>query len=148
MEQAEVNELKEVITGIIKRNVTPEIFNWLEEKANGIQKEKGNAQLNLAFAAIPRKTGRQFIKITEDDKKIIEGVHKGFSIDDWTVDRLVRLWLLIQTDSSDKNGYCHKMETLFRGAEMNELATLYSSLFFSLILKNGKGGVQKVFAAI
>ncbi len=130
MEQAEGNELKKVITGILKRNATPEIFNWLEENADVIQEEKGNTQLNLAFAAIPRKTGRQLIRITEDERKIIEGVHKGFSIDDWTIDRLARLWLLIQTDSSEKNGYCHKIETLFKGAEMNELAALYSSLFF------------------
>lgn len=130
MERAEENEFEKVIKAVITRNTTPEVFAWLEEKANLVQKEKGNAQLNLAFAAIPRKTGRQLIIITEDERKIFEALHKGFSIDDWTTDRLCRLWLLMQTDASDKDVYHYKIENLFRAAEMNELAALYSSLFF------------------
>ncbi len=130
MEPAEGNEFKKLITAIIKRNATPEIFNWLEEKADVIQEEKGNTQLNLAFAATPRKTGRHLVKLNEDELKIIEEIHKGFSIDDWTTDRLGRLWLLMQPDASDKNTYCTKIENLFNGAEMHELAALYSSLYF------------------
>lgn len=130
MEPTEENGFKKLLTAIIKRNAAPEVFNWLEEKAALIGEEKGSTQLNLAFAAIPRKTGRQSIKITEDERKVIEGIHNGFSIDNWTIDSLSRLWLLTQTDASDKNVYCQKVENLFKGAEMNELAALYSSLYF------------------
>lgn len=130
MEPAENSGFKNVITAIINRHVTPDTFKWLEEKVILIREEKGSTQLNLSFAAVPRKTGRQLIKITGDERKIIEYVHNGFCIDDWTVDRLSRLWLLMQTDSSGKNVYCQKIENLFKGAEMNELAALYSSLFF------------------
>lgn len=130
MERAEGNEFENVITAVIRRNAAPEAFNWLQEKAVLVREEKGSAQLNLAFAAIPRKTGRQLIKITEDERKTFEGVHPGFSVDDWTMDKLSRSWLSMQTDSSDKNAYCHKIENLFRAAEMNELAALYASLYF------------------
>ncbi len=130
MEQAEAKGFENAITAIIERNIAPDIFEWLEEKAILIRQENGSTQLNLAFAAIPRKTGRQLVKITDDEKKVIEEVHDGFSIDDWTIDRLSRLWLLMQADASDKNAYCAKIENLFKGAEMNELAALYSSLFF------------------
>lgn len=130
MEPAERKELDLVITAIIKQNAAPDVFSWLEEKANLIRQEKGATQLNLAFAATPRKTGRQFIKITEDERKIIEEVHDRFSIVGWTIDRLCRVWLLMQTDASEKKDYCYKIENLFKAAEMNELAALYSSLFF------------------
>ncbi len=129
MEPAERKELSSVITAIVRQNAATEIYNWLEEKAVLIREENGSTQLNLAFAAVPRKTGRQFIRITEDERKIIEGVHKGFSIDDWTIDRLCRLWLLIQVDASEKEAYCYKIENLFKAAEMYELAALYSSLY-------------------
>lgn len=130
MESTEENEFKKVISAVIQRNAVPDAFNWLQAKAVLIREEKGNSQLNLAFAAIPRKTGRQSIKITEEERRIIEGVHKEFSTDDWTIDKLCRLWLLMQTDTSDQDVYCSKIENLFKAAEMNELAALYSSLSF------------------
>jgi len=130
MEPAERKEFDSVIAAIIKRSVASEVFNWLEEKAILIREENGARHLNLAFAAITRKTGRQLIKIAEEEREITKKVHSGFSVDDWTTDRLSRLWLLMQTDASDKNNYCAKIENLFNGAEMHELAALYSSLFF------------------
>lgn len=130
MEMAERNKFNAVITAIVKQNAAEEVFNWLQEKAANIHREKGSAQLNLAFATVPRKTGHLLIKISGEERKIMEGVHNGFSIDDWTIDRLSRLWLLMQLDSSEKDDYRYKIENLFKAAEMNELAALYSSLFF------------------
>lgn len=130
MEAAESKEVESVITAIIKNNTSSDVFNWLQEKADVIREEKGSAQLNLAFASLPRKTGRRNIELTQDERKVIEKVHNRFSIDDWTIDRLSRLWVLMQIDASDKSMYCAKIENLFKAAEMNELAALYSSLFF------------------
>ena len=130
MEPEEGNGFKKIIPAIILQNITPQVYKWLQEKAFLIREENGSAQLNLAFAALSRKTGRQPVKLTDDEKKIIEEVHKGFSIDDWTTDKLCRVWLLMQTDATEKNDYYAKIENLFKAAEMNELAALYSSLFF------------------
>ena len=130
MELAERQEFDSVIIAIIQQNVPPEVFEWLQQKARLIREENGNTQLNIAFAAIPRKTGRQLIKIADDQRNIVEGVDKGFSIDGWTIDRLCRLWLLMQVDVPEKQGYCNKIESLFKAAEMYELSALYSSLYF------------------
>lgn len=130
MELEEGNSFKEIIPAIILQNITPQAYKWLQEKAFLVREENGSTQLNLAFAAVSRKTGRQLIKLTDDEKNIIEEVHKGFSIDDWTTDKLCRVWLLTQTNATEKNDYYAKIENLFKGAEMNELAALYSSLFF------------------
>ena len=127
---AEDSEVKKAITAIIRRNVAPDVFDWLQQKAALIQQEQGGTQLNLAFAAAPRKTGRQLIEVTEDERKIIEKIHEDFTVAGWTIDKLTRLWLLLQTDSSDMNVYCSKIENLFKAPEMNELAALYSSLIF------------------
>ncbi|WP_018611824.1 EboA domain-containing protein [Segetibacter koreensis] len=130
MDLAEREEFDSVIITIIQQNVAPEVFKWLSEKAIVIKEEKGSTQLNLAFAAVPRKTGRQLIKLSAEQRKIIEKVHKGFSIDDWTIDKLCRVWLLMQVVSDDKEAYCAKIDNLFTAAEMNELAALYSALYF------------------
>lgn len=130
MEPEERKRFTSVITAIIQHNAEPDVYQWLEEKAALIGEEKGGAQLNLAFAAVPRKTGRHIIKLTEDESEGIAEVYKLFSIDDWTIDRLGRVWLLMQVDDIEKDIYLKKIEDLFKGAEMNELAALYSSLFF------------------
>lgn len=130
MESIEREKLDSVIADIIKANVAHDAVKWLEEKAVVIREEKGGTQLNLAFATVPRKTGRHPIKLAESEKKIIEDVYKGLILEDWTVDRLSRLWLLKQLDSSEEQLYYNKIENLFLAAEMHELAALYSSLYF------------------
>lgn len=130
MEAARDSRFENSISAIIKQNATPGAYAWLEEKAMLIREEKGSAQLNIAFAAVPGKTGRQIIKVTGEERKLIEEVHGGFSIDDWTIDRLGRLWLIMHVNNAEKEAYCYKIENLFKAAEMNELAALYSSLFF------------------
>jgi len=130
MEPAVKKEFGSVIIALVKRTIAPGVSGWLEEKVALIREEDGSAQLNLAFAAVPRKTGRELIKITDDERKVIERVHPHFFINDWTIDRLCRVWLLMQVNPADRDIYIQKMENLFKGAEMNELAALYSSLFF------------------
>jgi hypothetical protein len=130
MEQAENRRFENEFLAILRQNVTPQSVEWLQEKAVLLRQEGGSTQLNLAFASVPRKTGHSAVKLTDDQRKKIESIHSGFSIDDWTADRLSRLWLLLQVNPTDKSVYCNKIENLFKAAEMNELAALYSSLFF------------------
>ena len=130
MEPEKVSSFKKIIPAIILQNITPQVYKWLQEKVFLVREENAGAQLNLAFAALSRKTGRQPVKLNYDEKKIIEEVHKGFSIDDWTTDKLGRVWLLMQVNATEKNDYYTQIENLFKAAEMNELAALYSSLFF------------------
>ena len=134
MQQQEANFLKDVFADIIHHNVTADTKTWLQEALRtkvSLQQpdgEKNGAQLNFAFAAVPRKTGRQLIQVTREEHDRLKEIHPPFSIKDWTIDRLCRVWILLQLDSSDKENYFRKLENLFKAAEMNELAALYSAL--------------------
>jgi hypothetical protein len=123
-------EIRETIAGVIKENVSPDVFKWLEEKAQSIREEQSAANLNIGFVAVPRKTGRKLIIISAEANEKLEAIHPKFSVEDWTIDRLCRVWLLMQVSSLEKDSYINKIETLFRAAEMNELVALYSSLYF------------------
>ena len=123
------NEFVRLIGNIIQQNVPTDVYEFLEEKVAAIREEKGSSQLNLTFVTIPRKAGRGIVNVPEDLKTTIEDLQPGFSLQGWTIDRLCRLWLLMHLDSSDKTTYCSRIENLFKAAEMNELAALYSSLF-------------------
>lgn len=120
-----VKHLSDLIAEITKANTTSDAWKWLEEAgtlSNGI---KG---FNSSFVLLPRKTGKATIQINDEHREAISATRKDFSVEGWSIDRLSRVWLLMQLDPSEKDTYQRIIENLFLAAEMNELVALYSSL--------------------
>ena len=113
-----MEEIRAIIKNILQANVTPDVFEWLEEKR----------PLNTAFMLLPRKTGKTVIALTDEQASQIQSLIPGFSVDGWSVDRLGRAYLLMNLDSTDKNEYFRIIENLFLAAEMGEQIALYSGL--------------------
>ncbi len=124
MDQTE--EIKKIITAVIRENLSPEAWSWLAEKS--ILGNHSAQQLNIAFVSMPRKTGRAVIRFTKEQAKALSLARPHFSIDNWTIDRFCRVWLLLHIDSSKQDDYFQTIENLFLAAEMNELVALHSSL--------------------
>lgn len=126
---AEINtKIKELLTTIIERNVSPETYAWLLDKAAQSSGKNSNYQFNLSFSSIPRKTGKKEIVLEDTHTRKLNDLLSGFSIQHWTIDRLCRVWLLMQLETDDKENYISRIENLFPVAEMNEQAALYSAL--------------------
>jgi len=100
--------------GIIKDNVSSDAWLWLQQFK---KLPNDYSALNTAFMIIPRKTGKSAVTINDSFKN-------------WTIDRLCRVWLLLQWDTTDKDKYYQTIENLFLSAEMNESVALYSALPF------------------
>ncbi len=132
MDVSAPTQIESLLSAIVSRNVQPDALAWLYEKGGAVRNENNAARLNTAFAAVPRKTGRNGIELTDMEQEQLESMYKGFSINHWTADRLCRLWLLLQVNDTDQQIYCATIENLFKGAEVNELIALYASL---IILK-------------
>ncbi len=128
MDAKTITAIEELFTKIIEKNVSQDACTWLHDKANQLADANNNYQLNLSFTAIPRKTGKKEIVLEESDINQINKLIPGFSIHHWTVDRLSRVWLLMQLESDEKENYISRAENLFLQAEMNEQVALYSSL--------------------
>lgn len=102
---------------IIKDNASPKELSWIEAKTNG------NIQaLQTAFVATPRFVSKTIIQSTNSINNV--------NINGWTLDRLVRVYLLTTLDSSDKEIYTKTLDTLFETAENNEAVALISALPF------------------
>lgn len=129
MDESKLKELKGLLLSTIQRHVEAGTYQWLEEKANLIFSEKTSTSLRTIFSLIPRKTGRTIINLAETELKQFESSGDGLSFKNWTIDRLCRLWLLMQLNATEKDDYFNKIEGLFRDAEMHELVALYSSLY-------------------
>lgn len=127
--QSENNiEIRELFSKIIEKSISRESYLWLSEKAKQLSADSNTYQLNLAFTMIPRKTGKQEVILEESSAERLQKLMPGFSIQHWTADRLSRVWLLMNLDTSDKEEYIQKIEKLFPQAEMNEQVALYAAL--------------------
>ena len=101
----------------IKDYALPKELSWIEAKTNG------NIQaLQTAFVATPRFVTKTIIQSTHSINNV--------NINGWTLDRLVRVYLLTTLASSDQEIYTKTLDTLFETAENNEAVALISALPF------------------
>ncbi|RCH53752.1 hypothetical protein DJ568_16065 [Mucilaginibacter hurinus] len=124
MQFIDAEGLKTLLTDVIRQNVTPEAQAWLFAQG-GL---KDLSAFYTAFALMPRKTGKFQINIDESQQKQINRSREGFTINNWTTDRLARVWLLMQAEGENNDAYFNTIEKLFSTGEMNELVALYSAL--------------------
>jgi hypothetical protein len=122
--------IEDLFEGLIQKNTVEEGWIWLKERSSLLSQNANAIQLNIAFTAVPRKTGKKIIQTTVTLDANVKELCPGFSLAGWTVDRLSRVYLLMNLYNSNKEHYIRIIEELFKAAEMNELVALYSSLPF------------------
>lgn len=115
--------IKQKLWQIIGLNTSAPEAEWLLQKSTSSPME-----LMTGFVAVPRSVSKKIIAVTPQDQSELNAELKGFSVENWSLARLGRVWLLTQLDASDKETYIKNIETLFDTAEMNELVALYSAL--------------------
>lgn len=116
------------IGSIIERNVGQEPLKWFFEKIAAAKALPEVNALATAFAATSRKTGKSIVTVTSDDLTEIHKLRDGFTISGWSIDRLVRVWLIMHMPDTNQQQYVRQLENLFLTAEMNEQVALYASL--------------------
>jgi hypothetical protein len=108
--------------------VSADTWRWLTEKASLISKDENVQDFVIAFAATPRKTGKQQVVLTEEESREIQSIRPHVTMQHWAIDRLCRVWLLLHLSVADSNKYIRTIESLFPTAEMYEQVALYSAL--------------------
>lgn len=109
---------------IILRHTPDTAEKWLSGQLTAWLQQGVLQQFNLAFSAAPRFLGRGEVEVTVEEKATLF----PFVINDYTVDRLFRVWWLLQLPIQDKDVYIRTIENLFLSAEMNEQVALYGAL--------------------
>jgi hypothetical protein len=120
--------LKSKLSECIQRQVTADTWQWLTEKISSIQKNDSPQAFMVAFAAMPRKTGKRPVALSDTENMEIQQVRRHLTVKHWEIDRLCRVWLIMHLDTKDENKYVRTIENLFPTAEMGEQVALYSAL--------------------
>lgn len=114
-----------LLLGIINENCNLEKVNWLKDQAKESNLEVSVPLTKKSFSLISRQIKRIPIAIDSDE---IKNKLKNTGIASWDIQRLSRVWFLIQIDPLPKENYIKTIDNLFHDAEMHELAALYSAL--------------------
>jgi hypothetical protein len=120
-------ELEKLLFSIIERNSTSQAKDWLLEQQRKLEETGALQRFNLTFTAIPRFVGKTTIELTAADITALN-IIPGLFIQGYTLDRLARMWWLLQFPAADREKYVAALEGLFNAADMNELVALYSAL--------------------
>ncbi|SFD19271.1 hypothetical protein SAMN05518672_101972 [Chitinophaga sp. CF118] len=116
-----------LLYSIIERNSSSQIQQWLQQQKDKLEETGALQRFNLTFTAIPRFTGKNVIQLSASDLTAL-ALMPGFFIQGYALDKLARIWWLLQLSANDREQYIQAIESLFNAADMNELVALYSAL--------------------
>lgn len=122
------DKVSTLLSTVIRNNGNEKANTWLQQRLQLQQQTGAIPQFNQTFTAIPRFTGKEVIRISTTENEQLQALLPSFFVQGWTLDRLVRVWWLLQLPVANKAAYLEVVENLFKAAEMNELAALYSAL--------------------
>ena len=120
-----LTEARTIFSTIIAENISTAAWAWLSEAAAKVNDAQG---LNTVFTQVPRKTGKALLIIEGSRTAPLQTILPGLSSGEWTIDRLCRIFLLLQVNATPQDSYVNKVEGLFTGSELNEQVALYSAL--------------------
>lgn len=120
----DAERLIQILNELTYSSLSEDAWIWLNQKINSGRV----ADFNTAFVLMPRKTGKSVIAQSESLARELNKIKPGLSFKNWTADRLGRLYLIINLDSSDESVYVNTIENLFLTGEVSELVALYSAL--------------------
>src|SRR5690349_6245481 len=110
---------------ILQRELQPDVWEWLNNVADRLATNEGKAALFNAFTAMPRRTGKMPVAFTANDIQKLNRPGLAFPFQNYTIDRLARVWLLMRFPADDRASYVKTISELFRSAEMNEQVALF-----------------------
>jgi hypothetical protein len=120
------SKVNDALYRTIAHNVTEQALSWLQQQKEQLEENKSIQRFNLTFTAIPRHTGKQAVTFPAGEEALPATAY--LFIQGYTLDRLARVWWLLQLPATDKAVYVKAIEGLFDAADMNEQVALYGAL--------------------
>jgi hypothetical protein len=76
----EFDRLNTFLRGVLQKNLSSDAWKWLEQEGQSVRAKGGISRFNIAFVAMPRKTGKNVVNLSKQDEEKLKGLRtsKGF----------------------------------------------------------------------
>jgi hypothetical protein len=127
--QADIGSAKEILYNWIAKNTTEKAIEWIRQKQELLRQEANlNRNFFLAFGMVPRFTGKEKLKLDQNDLEIAHHLRKGLTPSEWTADQAARILMVLSLPYENKEQFLSTLNQLFSTADVGEQTALYLSL--------------------
>jgi hypothetical protein len=123
-----IQQLKTSILEWLRNRLSGDKTEWLEMTGNKLIKGAEDWELFTSFSAVPRYTGKEALKLTETERKEAELHRPGWYPEDWSIDQIGRVYLVLCYAEQKKEEFLDRLEKLFVTSDMGEAEALYKGL--------------------
>lgn len=114
----------------LSRYLSQEGLTWLDERVKQIATDTQPRVFLTSFSAVPRHTGRDRLKLMQEDLQAAEARRTEWFPGHWSLDQAARTLLILALvqDNDHPEKYLRSLEQIFTTATEGELVALYQSL--------------------
>ncbi|HEX8377763.1 MAG TPA: hypothetical protein VF602_08080, partial [Pedobacter sp.] len=105
-----IKRVLELLEEIFSENLDPVQIQWICDKAHAFSTDGNITAFFTAFTAAPRFAGKKLLSINQEQKNEMESIKKDFNLNNYTSDRLARLWFLLHFPVDNEDYYVHSID--------------------------------------
>lgn len=129
----------------LSRQLVGDAAAWLDDALQTLGRDKSDRTFYKLFGFVPRKLGKDDLRLTADDLREAATARPGWDPCLWSVDQAARVLLLLRSESDGEKLFA-RTEQLFITADVGELVALYRGLPLypgqPLYAKRGSEGIR------
>ena len=144
-----------LMTAWLGHQLPAQAMDWLLTQAGHLAAGASERDINLAISLVPRKLGKEDLRLRPDDLLDAAAVRPGWDPQDWSVDQAGRLVLLLALGESGPV-FARRLHGLFAMADLGEAMAILRGLplypdpelHLALARNGGRSGMRPIFEAL
>src|SRR6056297_113957 len=126
--QTDLSNLQQTLLSWLKKRLEADNFNTLGSAFESIRQGAEDWEVFSSFSRASRYTGKNSLKLSDQEISEAEALRAGWSPRHWTTDQLARTLLLTGMAEHQKREFLEKIDKLFISGDLAESVALYQAL--------------------
>ncbi len=145
----------ELLLGWLGRQLAGDARGWLEDSVRRLRNGADERTIYTILTLVPRRVGKDDLHLAPADLEAAQQVRSGWSPVGWSVDQAARVALLLCVNGPEDR-FAHRLEQLFRTADLGELVAFYRGLplypgqarYVARAAEGARSNMRSVFEAV
>lgn len=126
--ESDYKEIGAILSKWLESRIDEDAFQWVRSTSEKLKTNAEDWELFTAFSSVPRHTGKDIVKLTEEELERAAKVRENWKPDNWTADQVARTYLLLSFAERGEDEFLDKIEKIFITSDLGESIALYQGL--------------------